>query len=416
MKPKIEWVLLLLGCWVGSAQAQEQQASVQVSGQVRWQWEGVQANTAGPLAAANALQNGTTMLPASSATLQTELHATGHGITEVVTLQQQHLQGRATDSHAWVNELYASHDGGAWQFSAGKKIVAWDVGYGFRPNDMVQQEERRALVSSTDEGRPMLVAEHFDASTSWTVVWVNPNASVNAPGAQEPALAARIYQRQGAADWYGFARLGARTGASAGAALAWVASEELELHSSVRYAQGVDSQTMAAGVNGLVLNNPWQASSQGDVAQLLLGGTWTNQSQVSLLAEAWWDGSAPSDAQWKAWSQRNHQLGGLAGFGAPAAAVAGNLAWQADAFNASSNLRRSNVFVRLSWQNGAWQPALDVLYTPADQGRTVTGSLSWQGDRWQVQAGWRMYGGPLDAVIAQLPLRRQGFVAAAWAF
>jgi hypothetical protein len=281
---------------------------------------------------------------------------------------------------------------------------------------MVQQEERRTLVSSTAQGRPVLVAEHFNASQAWTVVWVNPSASVDAIGAQEPALAARYYQRQGSADWYGFARAGVRTGASAGAAVAWVASDALELHSSVRYSKSIDSKAIDPNANGLQTRNPWQASTEREVAQLLVGGTWTNESQVSLLAEAWWDGSAASDAQWDAWSQRNRQLGTLASLGAPAGAVAGNLAWQADGFGVSSNLRRSNVFLRLSWQNGAWQPALDVLYTPADQGRSVTGSLTWQGDRWQVQGGWRVYGGPLEAVMAQLPSRQLAFMALTWAF
>ena len=64
-------------------------------------------------------------------------------------------QGRTTTSRAWVNELVLSHDAGAWQFAVGKKVVAWDVGYGFRPNDMVQQEERRTFASSSAPGRPV---------------------------------------------------------------------------------------------------------------------------------------------------------------------------------------------------------------------------------------------------------------------
>jgi hypothetical protein len=336
----------------------------------------------------------------------------------VFTLQWQHQDGSATDtgSKAWVNELYASHDAGAWQFSAGKKIVAWDVGYGFRPNDMVQQETRRALVSSTPEGRPMLVAEHFDASTAWTVVWVQPTATAAAPGAQEPALAARVYQRRGAADWYGFARVGAHSGASAGAALAWVANDELELHGSVRYAGQMDSQALNPAAPALSASNPWQPGTARHVTQALVGGTWTNQSQVSLLAEAWWDGSAPSDAQWDSWAQRNHQISALATLGAPAAGVVGNLAWQAQALGYSQNLRRSNVYARLSWQKDAWQPALDLLYNPADRGRVVTAALTWQGNRVQVLGSWRTYGGPADAVMAQLPARQLANVTLVWAF
>lgn len=391
-------------------------AQTEVGGQVRLQWIGQEAAAAGPLAQANALQAGTAALPASGAAVETELRASGHGLTGIVTFQQQRQESREVESRAWVNELYASHDGGAWQFSAGKKIVAWDVGYGFRPNDMVQQEERRLLLSRTLEGRPLLMAEHFSADTAWSLVWVNPSAQAEQLGAQEPALAGRVYLRAGAVDWHGFARVGTRTGASVGGAAAWVASEALELHSSLRFSGRVDSKAIDPNANGLVGSNPWQPGIEHDVAQFLLGGTWTHASQLSLLMEAWWDGTAPADAQWDAWAQRNGQLATLASRGAPAAAVAGNLAWQAEAFSVSPSLRRSNVFLRLSWQHEAWQPALDMLYTPADQGRVMTASLSWQGDRVQLQGGLRVYAGPADAVLMQLPARSMAYVASTWAF
>ncbi|HEY8904959.1 MAG TPA: hypothetical protein VIM63_02865, partial [Rhodoferax sp.] len=404
------WVLA--ACCTSHAQ----DAAPQVRGQVRAQWDGVQVNSAGPLAASHALQSGIADLPASGASLQTELRASGKGITGVLTLQQQRSEGQATDSNAWVNELYASHDAGAWQFSAGKKIVAWDVGYGYRPNDMVQQETRRTLISSTPEGRPLLLAEHFTASTAWSLVWVNPTASSDTLGAQESALAARLYQRNGAADWYGFARIGAHTGGSLGAALAWVATDALELHGSLRYAERVDCTVMHPAASGLQASNPWQPGNVSDVTQLLLGGTWTNESQLSLLAEAWWDGSAPSDAQWQAWSERNHQISSLASLGAPAAAVAGNLAWQAQALGAAANLRRRNLYLRLSWDHEGWQPSLDLLYHPFDGGRMLTAALLWKGDRVQVQGGLRQYGGPAQSVLAQLPSRRQTYLALTWVF
>ncbi|MDR3367636.1 hypothetical protein [Rhodoferax sp.] len=397
----------------GAAMAQD--ALPQLSGQVRLQWDDVQANTAGPLAASHALQSSIADLPTSGATLQTELRASGKGITGVLTLQQQRDDGQATDSNAWFNELYASHDAGAWQFSAGKKIVAWDVGYGYRPNDMVQQETRRTLISNTPEGRPLLLAEHFTDNTAWSLVWVNPTASSDTWGAQEPALAARLYQRSGAADWYGFARVGAHTGGSLGAALAWVATDALELHSSLRYAERVDSTVMRPTASGLLTSNPWQLASVPHVAQWLLGGTWTNESQLSLLFEAWWDGSAPSDAQWQTWSARNRQLSSLADLGA-SAAVAGNLAWQTQILGTDTNLQRRNLYLRLSWDHEGWQPTLDLLYHPLDGGRMVTAALLYKGNRVQVQGGLRQYGGPAQSVLAQLPTRRQAYLALTWVF
>ena len=405
------WVGALALAWCVSCRAQ-----TEVDGQVRLQWTGQQAAAFGPLAQANTVQSSTAALPASGAAVETKLRASGHGVTGVVTFQQQRLESSATDSRAWVNELYASHDGGAWQFSAGKKIVAWDVGYAFRPNDMVQQEERRTLTSRTLQGRPLLMVEHFSANRAWSLVWVNPTKSAEQAGAQEPALAARVYQRDGSVDWHGFARLGAHTGASVGGAATWVASEALALHSSLRFSTRVDSKAIDPNANGLVENNPWQRRTAHDVTQFLVGGIWTHPSRLSLLAETWWDGTAPADAQWDTWARRNEQLATLATLGAPAAAVAGNLAWQADAFSVSPSLRRNNVFLRLSWQHDAWQPTLDMLYTPADKGRVVTASVDWQGDRVQVQGGLRVYGGPANAVMMQLPARRMAYIATTWTF
>jgi hypothetical protein len=42
--------------------------------------------------------------------------------------------------------------------------------------------------------------------------------------------------------------------------------------------------------------------------------------------------------------------------------------------------------------------------------------VAWQGDHAQVQAGLRTYGGPDGAVLAQLPVGRQVYVAGTWKF
>jgi hypothetical protein len=193
-------------------------AAPEFSGQLRPEIADPQANTRGPLVQAAGLVPGLVTLPASGVAVETELRGSGYGLTGVGTLRVQRLEGQAWRSEAWVNELYASGGGTSWQFSAGKKIVGWDVGYGFRPNDVVQQERRRTLLSITPEGRPVGMAEHFDASTAWSFVLVNPTHGRSDRGAEEPALAMRVYRRAGAVDGYGFARYGAHTGASVSAA------------------------------------------------------------------------------------------------------------------------------------------------------------------------------------------------------
>lgn len=329
---------------------------------------------------------------------------------------------RGDEGTGRVNEAHLSGPltawGEGWQWSVGKKVVSWDVGYGFRPNDVVQQEQRRSLLPTTLQGRGVLLLEHFDADTAWSFVAVNPQHRRRDIGAAEPALAARVYHRQGAVDGHGFARWGARTGASVGGAVAWVASDALELHASLRHVQHHDTLLNTnANATALLQQNPWQPQRGGSGQQALIGGTWTNEDQLSLLVEAWYDGTAPSKAQWQTWRTRNAGLSTLeANAFIPKTALAGNWAWEASAFSVSNNLHRNNLFARLSWTHENWQPALDVLYHPADRGRILTASLTWQGDRLKIETGWRTHSGPSTAVVRQLPIQRQAYAVATWAF
>ncbi len=403
-------------------------AELQAAARLRAEATPVQDNPRGPLAAAQRLQPGIAE-PADSAALQAELRLEGVGVVAVGTLRHARADGDGQGS-AWVNELYAAGGEGAWLFSAGRRIVAWDVGHGFRPNDVVQQEARRQLLDHTAEGRPLLMAEYFGADWAAGAVWVNPTQPRAARGAGEPALAARLYWRDGALDWHGMARWGRRTGGSLGAALAWVAGDALELHASGRAIARLDTLHCTPCGTAVLGTSPWPAATRRHTAQWLVGGSWTHADQWSLLLEAWRDGGALSAADWRQWHERNQALARIgaagptplpagtagpgpspAGSAIPAAALAGNLAWQTDALGAAANLQRNNLFARLSWQHQGFTPAVDLLVTPADGGRVLTLSLAWQGDRTRVDAAWRRYGGPADAVLAQLPTRTAAFVA-----
>jgi len=410
MRAVIPSALLALALLAGSAHAE-------LTGQLRGQWQERSAAALGPLAAANALQAGTAPQAGSGALLDAELRASAGPLTAALSLQHSRLDGLPPRSGAALQELYLSGEALGWQFSAGRKLVAWDVGYAFRPNDVVAQEERRTLLSNMPRGRPLLQAEYFSAETAWSLVWVNPEPRQQAHFGDEQALAMRVYQRRGALDLHGFARLGEHTHESLGAAAAWVASDSIELHASWRYARRNEVWRNRNGTAALLPASPWQVEALGRRQQALLGASWTGENRLSLMAEAWWDGNALSAAQWRDWANRNGGLKTIASQ-MPATlqgAAAGNLAWQAQAFG-NSSLRRRNVFVRLAWDHEAWQPAMDLLYTPEDGGRIVTASLAWTGNRWRIDAGLRSWGGPAASVIAQLPQRRLAYLASSWSF
>ncbi|MBL8310336.1 MAG: hypothetical protein JNL19_07935 [Burkholderiales bacterium] len=387
-----------------------------ITGQVRLLGNDYHAATLGPLAAANALQPGISAQAKHSATLEAEFRASGKGWNVTGTVQQQAFPGGEHPHRAWFNEAAVSRDVGGWTLSAGKKIVAWDVAYGFRPNDVVQQETRRLLVSTLAEGRPVVMAEHFNTDTAWSFVFANAGHARSERGAREPAFAARVYQRNGSADWHGFARYGAHTGASVGGALAWVATDALEVHASARYLARADSKAPATDAPFIAAANPWQNATVRRATQAIIGGTWTHESQLSVMFEVWWDGAARSPREWDTWRARNVALAALPSGAAPANAVAGNLAWQSEAFSAASNLHRRNVYLRTSWEHEGWTPSLDLLYHPSDRGQLWTAALLWKGDRVQVQGGVRINAGPATSVLRQLPTQRQAFLMGTWAF
>ena len=396
-----------------------------MGGELRGSWQSYwlarSAAQAGPLAQAHALLPAIAAAPASSGVTlaQVQGSAVWGGLQwhADVVAQAERPEGGPGHSQATVMEGYAAGTLGSWQWSLGRKVVGWDVGYGFRPNDVVQQEVRRLLVAVPLQGRPVLMAERYTPDAAWSLVAVNPTTERSATGAREPALAARWYQRLGAADAYAFARWGQRTRGSLGAAFAWVVSDALELHGSLRHMAHFDTwEDTSAAPAALALASPWRTTTAGAAQQALLGGTWTNAQQVSVLLEAWYDGTAPSAGQWRQWAQRGEALQRMAAAGAPPAAVAGNLAWQAQAFNAFASLRRQNLLLRGSWTAGAWEPALDMLYHPEDGGALLTASLAWKGDRWRWEGGLRASAGPAAAVVRQLPVQRQAYVQAVWSF
>ena len=412
--------LAAMMAWAMAAPLCARADTTEMSGQLRTVWTQRQVAHTGPMAQANAMQPGIAAAEASAATAQLDLRTTAHAgplqLNASATVLAQQTEGGPRTRLSRVNEAYAAGQALGWQWSAGKRVISWDVGYAFRPNDMVQQEVRRTLASDTQEGRPLLMAEHFNGDTAWSMVWVNPTRERSRDGMDEAALSARLYQHHGSADWHAFARQGEQTGTSLGAAASWVATDALELHASVRaYRQVMHLESSVTGTS-LTADNPWRTKRSGSGQQLLIGGTWTSENQVGVLVEAWHDDTALSDAQWSDWSARNRALPTWLSQGVPVAAVAGNLAWQGKAFGVSNSLRQDNLFVRLSWQHDRWQTALDVLYTPADQGSVTTASVVWSGERFKLEAGLRAHGGPTDAVVRQLPVQRQGYLVASYAF
>ncbi|MBC7957389.1 MAG: hypothetical protein H7Y33_16155 [Cytophagales bacterium] len=277
----------LLGALLAAGAVTHAHADTEYSGQLRTRWDDRTLSSNGPLAQAVQLAPELIPTPASSGAVEGELRGRWKMLSAAVAWRSERVEGGVWRSDGTVNELYASGDAAGWQFSAGRKIVAWDVGYGFRPNDFVQQERRRSLLTSTPQGRALVQAEYFNAHTAWSLVWMNPqratdNEASSAFGGDEQALAARVYRHVGEADWHGFARYGQHTRASLGAAMSWVVSDSLEVHASGRAAERADVLSFDNAVQGLANSSPYRAVTQGKTAQALVGAMWTAENNISL--------------------------------------------------------------------------------------------------------------------------------------
>ena len=246
-----------------------------LSGELRLAREFQQPATTGAWAEAQARWPERLAAPRHRSSAQVQLRADARRALDAQTGLGLHLDAQSalqrTDGDAQiatpgrVNELYAHLDLADWQLAAGRRIVAWDVGQAFRPNDVVQREERRPLLPITPQGRAVLQAEQVDADSATSLVAVEPQRE-----AAERALALRHFRRLGALDAHLHADWRQDRRAGLGAALAWVASDAVALHASTRW-------------------QPHQARHQ-----TLAGLSWTGGPDLTLLAEAWHDGTATS--------------------------------------------------------------------------------------------------------------------------
>lgn len=246
------------------------------------------------------------------------------------------VRGNAAGTALRVFELALERPLAGGYATAGKKVMSWDVGYAFRPLDVVQQEDRRALYPGTLEGVPLLAWEAFDAERAVTVVWSNPGHGKSGQPRDDGALAVRLYRQRGARDEYAVLRASARNGIEAGASFSQVLDDGVELHGALLAQQGHDEWD----------GTRWQPRTGGGKA--LAGFTWTTQGQLSVLGEAWVDRTVVA-------------------------------------------AQRRNLLLRAAQKVGDVELVADVLWRSA--GHVATVGALWKPGAWLLSTSWRRYEG-----------------------
>ena len=285
------------------------------------------ANANSPFAAAIPL----TTLAHDRARTELEMRTAWQNINLVATARSSAQEGAKPDNELLVNELYYDATLFGQRFSLGKKILSWDVGFGFRPLDVIQQENRRSIFASTLEGVPYLAWEKFTANDAWTLLLANPGRGKTGIAKNDASLVLKYFRRDGNTDAHALLRFSQRYRLEAGIAFSSVVANGLEWHGSLlhqtQYEKSLNTLVSRPGLP-LSATDPYLTQTFRQGRKALLGATWTNESGVSLLVETWYDRSAYSAGDWRAaasLAQRQEALRGMPHI--PEAAVLGSLAY-----------------------------------------------------------------------------------------
>lgn len=327
------------------------------------------------------------------------------------TLRVLAREGQVPEHHGIINQFYYDGDlGNGNGYTLGKKVMSWGVGFGFRPLDVIQREDRRSLNPPPLTGVPLAAWEHFSADEAFTLAWTNPGYRHESTDFRDQALAAHYYRLADGNDLHAVARLSGRHAFEAGAGITHTSGEEWAFHAAALYQRRYSKTFNTLAENGggiLAAVNPIQEVTQRNGFKAVLGSQWTGTAGFGVLVEAWYDAEAYTRDEWHRLDALTARQRALAGF-APASVINGNVAWSSRAFE-RPNLLRENLLLRLTHDDERWKPALELLVTPRDGGRVITTSLEYQGDRQRISFGLRFLGGAADSAYAQAPAKRMAF-------
>lgn len=352
---------------------------------------------------------GPAQIPNRASRQDLELRLREGGFNAQETLRWQATEGSKPEQHGIANQFY--YDGelaGGLGWTAGKKVMSWGVGFGFKPLDVVQRENRRALNPPALVGTSVLAVERFTADEAWTLAWTHPGEGRGADDFHDASLALRWYRlATNGDDVHAVARLSHRRGVEAGVGATRVIGDEWSLHGAALYERRTRRLTNALIPNGglIASADPMAESVGGGGMKIVAGAQWTGEAGWSALIEAWYDADAYSREQWRRLDALTASQRALAGI-VPAAALAGNAGWSSQAYLAP-DLLRDNLLLRIGYDDrDGFKPYAELLTTPSDGGCVATLGASFEGDRQRMAVGLRQAGGAGGSAYARAPVRR----------
>jgi hypothetical protein len=292
--------------------------------------------------------------PRRSSRQDVELKLQEGGFNAQGILRQQVAEGHSPEYHGIANQFY--YDGAispALGWTAGRKVMPWGVGFGFKPLDVIQRENRRSINPPPLVGVPLVAIEHFTAEDAWTVAWTRPGQGRAETDDRDPGVALHWYRLASGDDLHGVLRVSQRRRLEAGVGATRIVGDEWSFHGAALYQERGPMRP--------------DGSFDGEAIKAVVGAQWTGESGTSVLLEAWDDPDAPL----------------------------------------ASGTPRENVLLRVTWDDrDGFKPYADLLVTPRDGGRVFTVGAVWEGNRQRFTLGARQVGGARDSAYAQAPIKR----------
>lgn len=337
-----------------------------------------------------------------------EMRLQAGGLNAQYTVRQETSDVESSQLSGITNQIYYDsdlHDGFGW--TIGRKVMSWGVGFGFKPLDVIQRENRRSVNQPTLVGVPLVAVQKVTADSSWTLVWTDPGASDGKNGEKDSGVSLHWFQLTENNDRYAVIRLSSSHQVEAGVGGTWVLNDEVSIYGAGlyehRYEKTLNTLTENAGL--FAGADPMVAQSRQHGSRSVAGVQWTGATGWSLLAEAWYDSRAYSKKEWQDLNELTARQLAAASM-VPAVALATNVAWSSQAF-LPSNLLRENLLTRLSWDSrNGFTPYAEWLVTPRDGGQVLTVGALLEGDKQKLSIGFRQIGGPANSAYRLAPFQR----------
>lgn len=307
-----------------------------------------------------------------------------------------------------LNELYWDFGLLGQDWTVGKKVLSWGVGFAFRPLDVIQRQNKRTLFPLASEGVPVLAMQRFGETSALTLVYANPGRGTDTQPAprRDESLALKWFDSVGGADLHGVARLSERQNFELGGGFFHVFSDALEWHGSLLYTKKYQKQINSltqGGTSLLSVENPVLPASYTGGWRGLAGFGWTGPGKTSIMAEYWRDSLAYSKEEWRDLIALTRAQKSLLGTGVPDEAVYGNIAYNMVYFEPSS-LNQENIFLRFGYDKAPLNSALELLYAPEDKGWVFTLTQGYASGPYRLKGIYRQYGGEAFSVFSLLPV------------